>query len=81
MGPSLGFEEGLSAEFMFGLLGYSTWNIYKGKEWIGQVTLNEMDRTASFTVEREATWVIDELYGHSWEWWMKWLRKHRHEPF
>lgn len=39
----------LTAEYMMGIFDYTTWNIYDGPRWVGQVTINTTDNTASFT--------------------------------
>lgn len=79
MGPAVRACYSPHGEYMFGLLGYSTWNIYDGKKFIGQVTLNAVDRTAFFTAEAIDD-SADEFQLRSWTWWMKWLRHNRQDP-
>lgn len=73
-------DDDIRAEYMFGLLGYSTWNLYHDRTFVAQVTLNEVDRSVTLTFDpgwphRDAT-----LTRMDWRHWMQWLRRHRHIP-
>jgi hypothetical protein len=71
--------DALTAEFMFGLLDYQIWHIYLGARWIGQVTLNTVDRTSTFIAGD------DLLPAYSWmqrghlNGWYRWLQTHQAE--
>lgn len=68
-------------EYMFGILGYSTWNLYEGRTFIGQVTLNGPDNSAVWTAADEAPDCAKFYELRSFRWWMKWLKENHHDPF
>jgi len=68
----------IEAEFMFGILGYSTWNIYVGDEWLGQVTLNAADKTVNYECANFLARADFDKVG-SFASWMKFLRSIRRE--
>lgn len=80
MGSAVEPNELVRAEYMFGLLGYSTWNLYYERTWIGQVTLNPVDRLVVFVGEPEQSDLAAAFADRPFRWWMGWLRRHRHEP-
>jgi hypothetical protein len=73
-------KEEPTAEYMFGLLGYSTWNLYRGTQFVAQVTLNEGDRSVSLTYAHSLDRDVELDDIGDWRHWMQWLRRHRHHP-
>lgn len=68
-------QEPVRAEYMFGILGYSTWNLYQGPDFLGQVTLNGADNTVVFTPSEEPLQKSWYFIDRSFPWWMKFVRQ------
>jgi hypothetical protein len=73
-------EERVTCEYMFGILGYSTWNLYQGKRPVAQLTLNEADRSFALSLFDEGYRPMQLPDISSWSGWMKWVRRNRHDP-
>ena len=81
MAARVELPERATAEYMYGLLAYSTWNVYDGRQQIGQVTINGPDNSAYWTPFVDGEPVFPAYPANSFGWWLKWLRRHRHDPF
>ena len=66
----------IHAEFMFSLLDYQTWNLYCNDHFVGQITLNHLDRSVMLALAEfeDDPWRLRQLRSYSR--WRAWLGQH-----